>query len=221
MKGSENMSFIIFFLILLCFFIYGILNIVFCTKKLIQAVETTEEKTRKQRDDIDLLNEKLKETFIQFSSLKDMNEDAKYCFYEYIVNNIYISQYIYAEFIKEFDYSKASNINVTKLDKNSINKDNVLILINELLNSKEYRKKILINEDYYVAYSIVTCNGVDNSTDFEARYFKLKIVKESDFDLILENIREKGEFSLKLFIQNIDELEYNRYISKINKKNIY
>lgn len=204
----------------LVFLIYGILKIKSFTKQFILSVENVEEKTREHRNEINLLNEKLKESFIQFDSIKDMNEDAEYCFYEYIVNIIYIRKYVLNEFTKElnnnFNCNKVSNITVTKLDKNSINKDNILNLINTcLLNNDDYRKKILINEDYYLTYTIdVRSSGEYSSVEYS--YFKIKKIKENDLDLILEDIKEKGTFSFNLFVQNINEIEYNKYLNLHN-----
>lgn len=203
---------IIFGIILIYFFIKGILSSVMEAQNMMDCLKNTQIQTKVKVDEINLLNENLKKEFIEYSSINNMNEDAKDCFYEYIVNSLYIKNYVVMEFVKKITNHKVCH-NITKLDKYSINKESVLDLINKSIDSLEYKDKIMINTDSYITFQEETGDS-ENGYYTTIRYLKIKIVKETDLDEILKEIKEYGDFSLDIFKTTISKREYNRYLKE-------
>lgn len=168
-------------------------------------------KTKFKVDEIKRLNDKLKKEFIEYDSINNMDENAQHCFYEYIINSIYLYQYTLIGFINEIS-SNTTYYETHKLDKYSINTDSVLELINELIDSVEYKDKIRINKDTYVTYQEETGDS-EYGTTTTIRYLKIKIVQKNDLDEILKQIKKKGDFSLNIFQKTISKYEYDKYLN--------
>lgn len=203
-KGEDKLL-ILIFLIMCLFFAFGVfkslhqINDIIINSKI--AISTHELKR--------IENEKNKEYFMDYNSIYDMDDSAKYYFCKYVLNDMYINNCIINDFLRLNNIESISDFNLEYIP---ITTDSILNLINSSFINSEYKEKTIMNDTYIIACSDREHDGIEGSY-IKTEYYKITLLKEKDLDLILKSIKETGGYSLNLFIENISKSQYYKYLS--------